>query len=332
MPQVLAETPPTVTPRVMRAAVITAPGLVEVQQVALREPSTNEVRVRVESCGVCASNVPPWEGRPWFTYPMEPGTLGHEASGFIDAVGADVAQWKRGDRVAFLGNNGYAEFEIVPAEGLIAIPPELDGHAFPGEPLGCAMNIFARSAIREGDVVAIIGIGFLGALLVQLARHAGARVIAIARRSFALEIARELGAEPVVLGDPGEVVRRVQEIAGGRLCDVTIEATGKQAPLSLAAELSRERGRLVVAGFHQDGPREVNMQLWNWRGLDVINAHEREPAIYLSGMRAALEAVRSGRINPAPLFTHHFPLESLGEALALTRDRPDGFMKALVTP
>lgn len=88
----------------MRAAVVTAPGVVGVQQVPVRNPAANEVRVRVESCGVCASNVPPWEGRPWFTYPMEPGALGHEASGFVDAVGADVVRWKRGDRVAYLGN------------------------------------------------------------------------------------------------------------------------------------------------------------------------------------------------------------------------------------
>ena len=95
-------------------------------------------------------------------------------------------------------------------------------------------------------------------------------------------------------------------------------------------ELTRERGRLVVAGYHQDGLRSVNVQLWNWRGLDVINAHERDPAVYLRGMRDAVEAVRSGRIDPATLFTHTFPLERLGEALDMTAQRPDGFMKALI--
>ncbi|HEX2724969.1 MAG TPA: L-iditol 2-dehydrogenase, partial [Beijerinckiaceae bacterium] len=102
-------------------------------------------------------------------------------------------------------------------------------------------------------------------------------------------------------------------------------------PLDLAAELTRERGRLIVAGYHQDGPRQVNMWLWNWRGLDVINAHERDPKIYVQGIREAVEAVASGRIDPAPLYTHRFPLERLGQALDATRDRPDGFLKALVT-
>jgi threonine dehydrogenase-like Zn-dependent dehydrogenase len=115
------------------------------------------------------------------------------------------------------------------------------------------------------------------------------------------------------------------------MCDVVIEAVGKQWPLDLAAELTRERGTLVIAGYHQDGPRQVNMQLWNWRGLDVTNAHERDPHIYVQGMRAAVEAVASGRLDPTPLFTHSFPLERLDEALDATRDRPEGFVKAVVT-
>jgi threonine dehydrogenase-like Zn-dependent dehydrogenase len=86
----------------------------------------------------------------------------------------------------------------------------------------------------------------------------------------------------------------------------------------------------VIAGYHQDGLRQINLQLWNWRGLDVINAHERDPKIYLQGMREAIEAVASGRLNPAPLYTHRYPLTGLAEALNATRDRPDGFMKALI--
>jgi threonine dehydrogenase-like Zn-dependent dehydrogenase len=72
------------------------------------------------------------------------------------------------------------------------------------------------------------------------------------------------------------------------------------------------------------------MQLWNWRGLDVINAHERDPAVYLRGMREAVDAVVAGRMKPGPLYTHTFGLEQLGEALDMTRERPDGFLKALI--
>jgi threonine dehydrogenase-like Zn-dependent dehydrogenase len=109
-----------------------------------------------------------------------------------------------------------------------------------------------------------------------------------------------------------------------------IEATGKQWPLDLSAELTRIRGRLIVAGYHQDGPRQVNMQLWNWRGLDVINAHERDPQIYVAGIRAAVEAVSKGEIDPVPLYTHTFRLDQLSEALQAMHDHPPDFIKALV--
>jgi threonine dehydrogenase-like Zn-dependent dehydrogenase len=122
----------------------------------------------------------------------------------------------------------------------------------------------------------------------------------------------------------------VRELTGGSFCDVTIEAVGKQWPLDLAGELTRERGRMVVAGYHQDGLRQVNMQLWNWRGLDVINAHERDPLVYRDGIQAAVQAVAEGRLDPSPLYTHRYPLDRLADALNDTRDRPQRFMKALV--
>ena len=72
------------------------------------------------------------------------------------------------------------------------------------------------------------------------------------------------------------------------------------------------------------------MQMWNWRGLDVIDAHERDPKVYIEGIRAAVDAVASGRLEVSGLYSHRFPLERLDEALDMTRDRPDGFVKALV--
>jgi threonine dehydrogenase-like Zn-dependent dehydrogenase len=193
------------------------------------------------------------------------------------------------------------------------------------------MNIFRRAAIGKDDTVAIIGIGFLGALLTELATAAGARVIAISRRAFALKFAQEKGAAHVLqLDDHAAIIDEVKRLTSGNFCDVVIEAVGKQGSLDLAGELTRERGRLVVAGYHQDGPRQVNMQLWNWRGLDVINAHERDPAVYLDGMRAAAQAVEAGLLNPQPLYTHRFSLEQLAEALNMSAARPEGFMKALV--
>jgi threonine dehydrogenase-like Zn-dependent dehydrogenase len=317
--------------KTMRAAVITGPQQMEIQHLGVPEPRPGEVRIRLEGCGLCGSNLPFWEGRPWFQYPSSPGSPGHEGWGAIDAVGDGVTTVSPGDRVAALSSRAYAEYDIADAGSVVPLPEALGGSPFPGEPLGCAMNAFRRSDIRADQTVAIIGIGFLGALLTRLACRAGARVIAISRRPFALALARELGAHVVMsLEDYAGTVEHVKRITGGEGADRVIEVTGLQAPLDLAGELARVRGRLIIAGYHQDGLRQVNMQLWNWRGLDVINAHERDPAVYIEGIRAAVDAVSIGVLDPTPLYTHIFPLDELARAFEAMRTRPDGFLKALV--
>ena len=317
--------------KTMRVAVVAAPGEARIEHVPLPEPGPGQVRLKLEGCGVCASNLTPWAGPEWQQYPLAPGSLGHEGWGIIDAVGEGVTSVKRGDRVTALSYASYAEYDLADEASVVRLPPALDAQPFPGEPLGCAFNIFRRADIHAGQIVAIIGAGFLGAVLTQLATEAGARVIAISRRQSSLDLARSYGAvETIVMDDHNVIINRVSELTGGRFCDRVIEAVGKQWPLDLAAELTAERGKLIIAGYHQDGPRQVNMWLWNWRGIDVINAHERDPSAYVEGIREAVEAVASGRLDPTPLYTHRYPLERLGDALDATRDKPDNFVKALV--
>jgi threonine dehydrogenase-like Zn-dependent dehydrogenase len=316
-----------------RVAVITAPGKVELFRQPVREPGAGAVRIRLEGCGVCGSNLNVWQGRDWFSYPQVPGTPGHEGWGVVDAVGEGVAGLLAGQRVAVLSHHAFAEYDMADASAVVPLPDELAGRPFPGEPLGCVMNVFRRADIQTGQTIAIVGIGFLGALLTQLASRVGARVIALSRRPFSLEVARACGAhETVPMDDHARVIDRVRDLTDGAFCDRVIEAVGLQWPLDLAAELTRERGRLVIAGFHQDGPRQVDMFLWNWRGLDVINAHERDPAVYVQGMHDGVAAVVHGVLSPDSLYTHEYPLDSLGTALDALHARPEGFLKALVKP
>jgi D-arabinose 1-dehydrogenase-like Zn-dependent alcohol dehydrogenase len=198
----------------MRAAVFAQPHRLRVEEVAVPDPGPGEVRVRLEGCGVCASNLPPWEGQPWFTYPMEPGSPGHEGWGRVDARGQGVGVLREGDRVALLSSRAYAEYDVAPATSVLPLPAFLDGQPFPGEALGCAMNVLRRSDLAAGQTVAVVGIGFLGALLTRLAAHAGARVIALSRRAFALEVARAAGAKAVVALD-GSGPPRSRACAGG---------------------------------------------------------------------------------------------------------------------
>lgn len=318
-------------PATMDAVRVVGPGQVDLVRLPCPEPGAGEVLVRLEGCGVCASNLGPWAGPDWMAFPTEPGAMGHEGWGVVQAVGEGVTMPAPGTRVATLGQRSYASHEIVPAKAAIPLPDNLTG-PFPGEAVACAMNIFSRAAIRSGDRVAIIGIGFLGAILTRLATDAGARVIAISRRQSSLDLARRMGAaHTVTMDDHWRIIEQVGTLSEGHLCDVVIEAVGKQWPLDLAGEIVAEGGRLVIAGYHQDGPRQVNMQNWNWRGIDVINAHERDPARYREGLRRAIDAVASGRLDLTPLMTHSYPLDRLDRALDDTRDKPEGFVKGYVT-
>ena len=314
-----------------KAAVLAAPKRVELHDIDLASPKKREVRIKLEGSGVCASNIPVWEGREWFDYPVSAGEPGHEGWGVIDAVGEGVEGLKIGDRVTALSYNAYATHDIAPVENVVKLPSSLEGKPFPGEPLGCAMNIFNRSDIQKGQTVAIVGIGFLGSILIQLAKSAGARVIAVSRRDFSLETAKEAGADEVIkMDDHNRIISEVKKLTEEKFCERVIECTGKEWPLNLSIELTGERGKLIVAGFHQDGMRSVNVQMLNWRGIDMINAHERDSRKYIDGIKKAITAVEEGKMDPFPLFTHSFSLEEMETAYEHLTSRPDGFIKALV--
>jgi threonine dehydrogenase-like Zn-dependent dehydrogenase len=299
---------------VTAAAVVDGPRSARLATVARPAPGPAEVLVQVAGCGVCGSNVPVWQGEPWTAYPLEAGGPGHEVWGTLED----------GTSVTALSYRGFAEHDVAAVNAVVTLPAELAGTPFPGEAVGCAVNVFRRAEIRPGDTVAVVGVGFLGALLVRLAADAGARVLAFARRDYALEVARAQGAAEAL---PLHAAGAYEES-----CDVVVEAAGVQATLDAATRLVRTRGRLVVAGYHQDAARTVDMQTWNWRGLHIVNAHERDPAVCVDGMRIGVELAARGVLDVASLVTHTFPLARIGDALDAALERPDGFLKAVVVP
>jgi 2-desacetyl-2-hydroxyethyl bacteriochlorophyllide A dehydrogenase len=315
----------------MRAVVIDRPGSVSIAETALPIPGVGEVRVRLTGSGVCGSNLPVFEGRPWFSYPLSPGAPGHEGWGHVDALGEGVEHPAIGTPVAVLSERAFAQFDVTSVDRIVPISSALEASPFPAEAIACAVNVFRRAGIRAGDRVAVVGIGFLGALLVKLASDAGARVVAVTRRQFARERALALDAAAAVpLTDASSTVSAALAANDNSEFDTVIEATGLQLPLDIASRLTRIRGRLVIAGYHQDGMRHIDMQLWNWRGIDVINAHERDPGAYVEGLREAARLALAGALPLDQLVTHVFPIEDAAEAFRCAIERPDGFLKAVV--
>ncbi len=314
----------------MRTARLVQPGRFELAEREPPKPGAGQVLVRIEGCGLCASNLGPWGGIQGVGYPMDPGAPGHEVYGRVAAVGEGVGHVRAGDAVTALSYNGFADYDVADGGNVVALPSGLAGRAVLGEPVACSVNIDRRAGIQEGDTVVILGVGFLGAILTRLARaHGHARVIAVSRRRDALAMAERMGADQV-LGFDEDVHSAVFGATNGQGADVVIECTGKQRPLDLGAELLRVRGRLIIAGYHQDGARTVNMQLWNWRGLDVVNAHERDPRIYTRGMEEGVRLLAEGTLDLDPLLTHFFPLAEINHAFEMAATRPEGFFKAVV--
>src|SRR3954469_3493414 len=109
----------------MIAAVLTKPGTIELQKVNNPQLKDDEVKIKLEGCGICASSLPLWEGREWFSYPSEPGSPGHEGWGIVEEIGNDVTGIDKGDRVAFLSYHAFAEYDISNRNSLVKLPSSL---------------------------------------------------------------------------------------------------------------------------------------------------------------------------------------------------------------
>ncbi|HLN56864.1 MAG TPA: zinc-binding dehydrogenase [Bacteroidales bacterium] len=315
----------------MKTSVIESPLHIVIREADIPQIDEEDVLVRLDGTGVCASNLPVWEGREWFRYPFEPGAPGHEGYGVVADTGKNAGNLSVGDRVSLISYHAYAEYDKAHASNVVRMPETLGGTPFPGEPAACAVNVFRRSDIHADQKVLVIGAGYLGCLLIQLAKNAGAEVTVVSRRKTSLDFAKLAGADHIVeLNDYYKTLSVLKEIFPEGP-ERVIEATGAQASIDLATELIDVRGRLIIAGYHQDGLRNVNMQVWNWKGIDVVNAHERDPEIYISGLMEAIALTEKKILQPERFITHYVELENINDAFRMLKERPENFLKAVIT-
>lgn len=307
------------------------PGRFEIVDGPVPGPGRDEVRLDVAVCGVCTSELDMWKGQAGHaTFPWYPG---HEVSGVVEAVGSEVTWPRVGDHVAaWVTTHGFADQLVVEAEHCVpvdGVPPELSL----AEPLACAVNAIEMSEIRLADDVLVIGAGYMGLLLQQLAAQRGPRhLIAVDVRDEALDRALAFGATHVANAATDPAVEIVAELTDGRGVDVSIEATGAQPALSMLGNLTRMSGTVTIAGYHQGEPRLVDLATWNWKAFRIANAHFRDVGVIMRGMRTAGRLLTSKRISMEPLVTHRYPLDRIGEAFATAVEKPEGFVKAVVHP
>ena len=315
----------------MRVAVLREPGRFELADEPARTPGREEVRLRVAVCGVCTSELDMWRGLSghgsWPWYP------GHEVSGIVEEIGPDVSWPSVGEPVAaWVTTRGFADEVVLRAEHCVPIdgtPVELSL----AEPLACAVNAIELGDLRVGDDVLVIGAGYMGLLLLQLASQQAPRHLVVADvRDEALERARGFGATHVVNVANDSLADAVAGLTDGVGVDVSIEATGTQPALDAIGDVTRMSGTVAIAGYHQGEPRRIDLATWNWKALRVANAHFRDVGVIMHGMRRAGRLLAAKRIAMEPLVTHRFPLDRIDEAFAAAAEKPSGFVKAVVHP
>jgi D-arabinose 1-dehydrogenase-like Zn-dependent alcohol dehydrogenase len=319
----------------MMVAQISKPGGdFEIVKRDIPEPGAGEVRIKVQACGVCHSDVLTKEGSwPGIQYPRVPG---HEVAGVIDAVGAGVSAWKKGQRagVGWHGGHdgtcrecrrgdfrncrnqkicgisydgGYQQYMIAPAEAVVAIPDGLND--VDAGPLLCAgittYNALRHSGALPGDLVAVQGIGGLGHLGIQFANKFGYKTAAIGRGAENASLAKKLGASEYIDSQTTKAAEALQKLGGARVILAT--APSSKAMSELIDGLG-PNGKLVVIGATFDPIEVAPVQLINgsrtiqgWAAGTPADSEDTLNFAKLSGVRAMIET---------------YPLDKAGEAYA----------------
>jgi L-iditol 2-dehydrogenase len=322
----------------MRVARSFAPGDVRIEEAPDPEPGPGEVVCDIVACGVCGSDV-----TDWYIAPRLPAVLGHEVVGTVRAVGPGVTAPAPGARVAIhhhtpcgecrrcrrghetlcerfratrLDPGGFAERvritqELVPE--LIELPAALEAvTATFIEPLACVLRAQDRAGLRAGDSLLVVGAGVNGVLQIAAAHARGVEVVWVREpRPERLELAETWGAEH----------------HGNELVDVAIACTPKPEAIEAAAEAVAPGGTLCFyAPPAPDTPPRLDATALYLREITVTASYSAGPG----DMRAALELIASGRIDPRKLVSHRLPLEETGRALDLQRHA--GGLKVVVEP
>jgi alcohol dehydrogenase/propanol-preferring alcohol dehydrogenase len=317
----------------MKAVQVSKPGgNLEVVERPIPEPGRGQVRIKVEACGICHSDVVVKEGGlPGIQYPRVPG---HEIAGRVDKVGPDVTQWKPGQRVgvgwhgghcfqcdpcrrgdfinckvekitAIHFDGGYSEYMLAPAEAIALIPDDLP--ADEAAPLLCAgitvFNALRNSGARGGDLVAVQGIGGLGHLGIQYARQLGFRTVAIGRGSDKQALAKKLGAHEYVDTSAGPPAAALQKLGGAQVVLATAPDSKSMSPL---VDGLGPNGTLLIVGAGLESLAVTPLQLIfgnktirGWASGTARDSQDTLEFSALSGVRPMIE---------------RYPLEKAAEA------------------
>lgn len=333
---------------------------IRVRSVEALRPGQGEFTVLVKASGVCATDVKMAKrGHPLLDLYGLPFIGGHEFSGVVHECGEGVEWVRAGERVVvswinpclecFYCTRGLYQF-CVRAKGtliqpagfseMVKIPsyhqrtrvyPFSEGTSFEAaactEPVGCALNGIQNAGVKVGDTVVVLGAGFMGLLLVQLAKLEGAvRVVVVDAVEDRLERAVSLGATDVVNFEEADSIQRVVELTGGYGADVVIEATGTIQAYRQAVQMGRKGSTVLYFGGLAAGlALDIDPNIIHYRQVALKGSY----SYTVETFRNALKLIEGGRIEVEKLITHRFPLDRLRDAVIKAGEKDS--LKVMIT-
>ena len=337
----------------MRAAVLQEPYDLVVDEVALPQPTGNQVRIRIKATAICGTDVGIYRGK---TQVQVPRVLGHESTGVVDQLGEGAAGLQVGDRVVlnsaefcrqcwfcFAGrtslcpNGGlmgremdgtFADYVVLPDFNALKMPDCIsfeDGTSLIA--LATVFHAHDRVSIGPDKTVAVIGQGAAGLLHTRVSVLRGAeRVFAVEPVDRKLDLAARFGGVPV---DPSHVdsVAAVMEATDGLGADVVIESVGNGSTLRQAMQMARPGGTVLCFGIMPAEVKDFFGYAMYYKELTLVGSRGMTP----NDFRSAIRVVEGGKLDLKPLVTHRFPLERTKEALDLVDKDPGRALRVVVT-
>jgi len=334
----------------MRAAVLHGPRDIRIETRGVLAPAAGEAMVRVSASGLCGTDYRIWSGHRPVSYPL---IMGHEFIGEVAAVGAGVHALQPGQRVAVepnfscgvcplcregnrnlclsrtaVGidvNGGFAEQACVPARCCWPAPAGIDGDQLMlAEPLAVVVRAAGRADAVAGECAAVLGVGALGLLAIQLLRASGLRVLAVGRTGRREHLARALGADGFATTEGGGSVEAARTFSGREGVDLVVETAGTAIAVEQAIALARPGGRVVLTGLPHEGST-VNFFSVVRREIRIVGS-----MIYQLEFPEAIRLLAEGKVRVEHIITHRFPLDRIQEAFVAHRS-PDAIKVSVTT-
>lgn len=300
--------------------VIKSPGKIENITFQYNRLRKDEVLVKVYGCSLQDDDIAYWEGKESLAYPLPIGMPGREGIGKVVEAG-NLSNLKKGELVAILSNKCLSEFVLCNHMEVVRLPEKFKDKPFPIEAFAYAFYVYNKAQISQGQVVVLLGKGFLSRVINAIAKKEGATVIRVANsqsRNAHLEYSWDKIAE---------VKTEVEKLTSGEGADKVIEFTGTQPSIAFANEILRKKGSLVLTKKPSTG---ITLTKEKECALELVYTSDLSIDERISNIKSLIDSGLNSFDDPQEFLTHNVDFKNVEEAFDLICRNPEGYLKCMI--